>query len=159
MHVHTTYRPYTYGGYEKRTRGETRKAVVRCDEWGEKRESRSAGERASASEVETRGSCLAPGVPLFPQTVAPNATHLSRPTYRAILKPACIPGAGFPLSFLPTRVPARPSSSPRPAVDAAACVRRRAASFDGSTTRSARIPRSGNLRSTERLFDKQMIKT
>ncbi|EGI61531.1 hypothetical protein G5I_10094 [Acromyrmex echinatior] len=58
-----------------------------------------AGERASASEVETRGSCLAPGVPLFPQTVAPNATHLSRPTYRAILKPACIPGAGFSLLF------------------------------------------------------------
>lgn len=103
MYCTYTYRPHVCG-YEKQ--GETRRDEESSGATGEERAE--AGERASASEVETRGSCLAPGVPLFPQTVAPNATHLSRPTYRAILKPACIPGAGFPLCLLPTRVPARP---------------------------------------------------
>lgn len=82
---------------------ERERVMARRNGRGERRAE--AGERAS--EVETRGSCLAPGVPLFPQTVAPNATHLSRPTYRAILKPACFPGARpalfLSLPFFPSR--------------------------------------------------------
>jgi hypothetical protein len=92
---------------------------------GERRRKRASGRVSErASEVETRGSCLAPGVPLFPQTVAPNATHLKpagrRPTYRAILKPACIPGAGrFPSLFIlptflrPAFLPSLPPSTAR----------------------------------------------
>lgn len=96
-------------GEVKRERDRERKSHGLAERPGRERRAE-AGERAS--EVETRGSCLAPGVPLFPQTVAPNATHLSRPTYRAILKPACFPGArpalSLSLSFphALTRVPA-----------------------------------------------------
>ncbi|KYN34371.1 hypothetical protein ALC56_11478 [Trachymyrmex septentrionalis] len=67
----------------------------------------------------------------------------------------------FPFSFLPTRVPARPSSSPRPAADATACVRRRTAPFDGSTMDPSAVFREVEIFHPDRLLliDKEIIKT
>lgn len=138
MWIREARRGGTRRGEARRNRG-GRRGVPRhgaTDEERERREPKQANELARARSRHAAAVWRQGSPCSLKQSRRMPPTHLSRPTYRAILKPACIPGAGFPLSFLPSsfflapRSCARPSSSPHPAADAAACVRRRTAPFD-----------------------------